>query len=342
MAVGARRLGHHGAVRRISRRAAIVSGAGLAAAMAAAGGYELVQDGALPGKYRLAEALGQCRAAPPPPPGPGPVRETVTFWSAYRKRMVRMVTLLPASAAVRPAQGAPQSAAIRPAQGAPASAASRPGQGAGLGVVIALHGLGGSAVSAADLYAPAMTRAGARIAVVAADGGSTYWHKRDDGDDPLGMIAHEILPRAAAHGLAVERIGIIGYSMGGYGALLLAERLSTDGPRPAAAAVAAASPAIFTSYQDARSADPRSFAGPAEFARYDVLAGLAALGRVPAWISCGSNDPFEATTELARDRLGRLTGRPVAGGITSGCHDDAFWARTAPSALEFLGQHLTR
>jgi S-formylglutathione hydrolase FrmB len=330
MAVGARRLGHHGAVRRISRRAAIVSGAGLAAAMAAAGGYELVQDGALPGKYRLAEALGQCGAAPPPPPGPGPVRETVTFWSAYRKRMVRMVTLTP------------QSAVIRPARDAPASAAGRPAQGGGPGVVIALHGLGGSAVSAADLYAPAMTRAGASFAVVAADGGSTYWHKRDDGDDPLGMIAHEILPRAAAHGLAVRRIGIIGYSMGGYGALLLAERLSTAGRRPAAAAVAAASPAIFTSYQDARSADPRSFAGPAEFARYDVLAGLAALRRLPAWISCGSNDPFEATTELARDRLGRLTGRPIAGGITSGCHDDAFWAGTAPSALEFLGQRLTR
>ena len=304
-----------------------MSGAGLAAAaLAAAGGYELVQDGALPGKYRLAEALGQCGAAPPPPPGPEPVRQTVTFWSAYRKRMVRMVTLFPQSAADRPAQGA------------------------GLGVVIALHGLGGNAVSAADLYAPAMTQAGARFAVVAADGGSTYWHKRADGDDPLGMIVHEILPRAAAHGLAVGRIGIIGYSMGGYGALLLAERLSTDGPRPAAAtaapavaaAVAAASPAIFTSYQDARSADSRSFAGPAEFARYDVLAGLAALRQIPAWVSCGSNDPFETATELARDRLGRLTGRPVAGGIASGCHDDAFWARTAPSALEFLGQHLTR
>jgi YD repeat-containing protein len=236
----------------------------------------------------------------------------VTFWSAYRKRMVRMVTLVPQSV----------------------------GQEAGLEVVIALHGLGGDAVSAADLYAPAMTQAGARFAVVAADGGSTYWHKRADGDDPLGMIVHEILPRAAAHGLAVGRIGIIGYSMGGYGALLLAERLSTDGPRPAA--VAAASPAIFPSFQDARSADSRSFAGPAEFARYDVLAGLAALRRVPAWVSCGSDDPFEATTELTRDRLGRLTGRPVAGGITSGCHDDAFWARTAPSALEFLGLHLTR
>jgi hypothetical protein len=43
---------------------------------------------------------------------------------------------------------------------------------------------------------------------------------------------------------------------------------------------------------------------------------------------------------LVRDRLGQLTGRPAAGGIASGCHDDAFWARTAPSALEFLGQYL--
>jgi len=304
-------------MRLLSRREVLGACIGLTAAAASA--YGLVENGLLPGRYRLAEALGQCGAMPAPPTGHEPVREDVTFWSAYRRRTVRMVTLIPAAAAK-------------------ATATAR----TSLGVVVALHGLGGDALAAADLYGPAMDRAGVtRFAVVAIDGGDTYWHKRVDGDDPLGMIVHEVLPRAAARGFATSRIGIIGYSMGGYGALLLAERLGArPASGPAAAGVAAASPAIFASYPDAEAADSSAFASPAEFAANDVLARLTALRGVPAWVACGSTDPFEAVTGKVRGRLRRLTGRPVAGGIESGCHDDAFWARSAPSGLEFLGSYL--
>src|SRR5215469_10401012 len=265
-------------MRTVSRRAVLAAGIGAAAA--AAGGYGLVEAGILPGKYQLSEALGECGAAPPPPRGPLPAREDAVFWSAYRNRVVRMVTLIPASAKVT----------------------------RGLGVVIALHGL--------------------------------------DGDDPLGMISHEVLPRAGAQGLAVARIGIIGYSMGGYGALLLAERLGAGsggrGARPgsAVAAVAAASPAIFASFQDAQAADPGGFDDPGDFTRNDVLAGLPALRGVPAWVACGGTDPFEPVTQLLRSRLGELAGSPPAGGIDAGCHDEAFWARSAPSGLRFLARHV--
>ena len=304
-------------MRTVSRRAVLAAGIGAAAA--AAGGYGLVEAGILPGKYQLSEALGECGAAPPPPRGPLPTREDAVFWSAYRNRVVRMVTLIPASAKVT----------------------------RGLGVVIALHGLGSDALGAAGLYAPAMTAAGVtRFAVIAVDGGGTYWHRRADGDDPLGMISHEVLPRAGAQGLAVARIGIIGYSMGGYGALLLAERLGAGsggrGARPgsAVAAVAAASPAIFASFQDAQAADPGGFDDPGDFARNDVLAGLPALRGVPAWVACGGTDPFEPVTQLLRSRLGELAGSPPAGGIDAGCHDEAFWARSAPAGLRFLARHV--
>jgi S-formylglutathione hydrolase FrmB len=312
----------------LSRRVLLLSGLGLLLAGGGAG-YELVQDGTLPGKYALAELDGACGSPPPVPSGPPPSRHTVSFYSAYRHRQVQMVTLVPADAAP-----------------------------AGLGLVLALHGAGSTAAGMADQMAPAMTAADVRgVAVVCADGGDTYWHKRADGDDPIGMIQHEVLPRAVAYGLQAGRIGLTGESMGGYGALLLAERFTLTGTRqqtagnrraqtaspglaPTVAAVAALSPAIFASYAGARAANQSSFDSPADFARNNVLTGLGALRRVPAWIACGADDPFSAETNVLRARLAAMTRQPVPGGILAGCHDDAFWERNMPGALRFIDRKL--
>jgi S-formylglutathione hydrolase FrmB len=315
----------------------LLGGVGLGVVLAGGGiGYELIQDGTLPGKYELARLDGACGSAPAAPSGPAPSRHTVSFFSAYRRRRVQMITLVPAGVSPR-----------------------------GLGVVVALHGAGSDAAGMAAQMAPAITEAGVRgFAVVCVDGGDTYWHKRADGDDPVSMIRREVLPRAAASGLATGRIGVTGESMGGYGALLLAEQLADSGsPAPPAqadasrsapmtgltaatstvptvAAVAALSPAIFASYADARAASQSSFDSPADFARNSVLAGLRALRRVPAWIACGGDDPFSAETQLLCDRLAAVTRRAVPGGILSGCHDDAFWERNMPAALQFMARNL--
>jgi acetyl esterase/lipase len=299
----------------LSRRAVLTGGLGLAAGACVAGGYELVQNGTLPGKYQLARLTGACGSAPPSPAGPLPSRHLVAFHSAYRHREVQMLTLLPAGAA----------------------------SPAGLGVVIALHGAGGTGITMARQMAPAMTRAGvSTFAVICVDGGDTYWHKHADGDDPAGMIVHEALPRAAAAGMRTGRIGLAGLSMGGFGALLLAEQFSAAagaGGQPWVAAVAALSPAIFAAYPDARAANAAAFDSPAEFARNDVFTGLGALRRVPTLISCGQDDPFQSETVRVREKLSALTGQRVPGGIMPGCHDGAFWGRTMPGALSFLGQH---
>jgi pimeloyl-ACP methyl ester carboxylesterase len=324
---------------RISRRAAICAGLSVAAAGVLAGaGYGLVEAGELPGRYQLAKVLGACGSAPPPPAGPLPVRHTERFWSEYRHRQVTMVTLVPARAP------SPH----------------------GLGAVVALHGLGGDAAGTARSVARAMAAGQIpepdrdRFAVITVDGGTTYWHRRADGDDPQDMIIHEVLPRAAALGLATARIGIVGESMGGYGALLLAERLgggpatistaaarttaarapAGSAPGPQAAAVAAISPAIFASYPDARHADSRSFDGSADFAANNVFTQISALRRIPAFIACGTDDPFAPQARLMRERLTRLTGHPPAGLLTGGCHDVAFWARNLPAALAFLSTFL--
>jgi S-formylglutathione hydrolase FrmB len=306
--------------------------AGLAAIAFGATGYELVQDGVLPGKYTLARIDGACGAPPPAPTGRRPAQHVVTFESAYRHTAVQMVTLIP--------------------PGATASS--------GLGVVLALHGAGNTATGLASQVATAMTAAKtATFAVVCPDGGGTYWHKRADGDDPIGMILHEVLPRAAAAGLETRRIGIAGESMGGYGALLLSERFAaaagTTPPRvipaaarrdapaggvPAVAAVAAMSPAIFATYADASAADKDSFDSQADFARNNVFAGISVLQHVPTWVACGADDPFQPEVALFRARLAALTRHQVPGGIIGGCHDDAFWARNLPAALQFIGRHL--
>jgi pimeloyl-ACP methyl ester carboxylesterase len=316
-----------------SRRAVVVGGLGLAAIAAVAAGYELVQDGTLPGKITLARLDGACGSAPPPPAGPLPTRHVATFESAYRHTAVQMITLVPAAAISRSA----------------------------LGIVLALHGVGNSAAGMADQVATAMTAAKiATFAVICVDGGGTYWHMRGDGDDPIGMILHEVLPRAAAAGFATKRIGLAGESMGGYGALLLAERMAAaTGSRqppvgstsvrqptaatfiPAVTAVAAMSPAIFATYADARAADTRAFDSRADFTRNDVFTGITALRRVPTWIVCGADDPFQPQTMRFTTRLAALAGQPVPGGILGGCHDDAFWLRNLPTGLHFIGRHLT-
>jgi S-formylglutathione hydrolase FrmB len=307
-----------GAAPRLPRRAVLAGGAGLAAVACVAGGYELVRDGTLPGRYTLARMTGACGTVLPRPAGPPPARHEVSFYSAYRRRQVRMVTLIPAGAA------SPH----------------------GLGVMIGLHGAGGTAASMAANIAPSMTRARVTaFAIVCVDGGETYWHEHADGDDPVGMIVHEVLPRAAAAGMRTARVGVGGESMGGFGALLIAERLAsastTTSPSPPAAAFAAAlSPAVFATYDDAHAANAAAFDSPANFARNNVFSGLPALRHVPAYVACGTDDPFAPETARVRARLAALTRRPVPGGIMPGCHDSAFWGRHWPAALELMGPRL--
>ena len=292
----------------LSRRSVLFGGIGVAAA-ACAGGYELVQAGTLPGKYALDRLLGACGSAPPPFAGPLPSLHSVSFHSAYRHQKVQMIMVIPAG--------------VRPD---------------GLSVVVALHGSGSNAASMAAQVRPALARSGVRhVTVICVDGGETYWHKRADGDDPAGMIVHEVLPRAAATGLRTSRLAITGQSMGGYGALLLGEQLR----RPMVAAVAALSPAIYASYGDARAANPRAFDSAADFARNDVFTEVAALRNVPTWVACGTDDPFEPEAAKFCAELAAKKAHEVPGGFLLGCHDDAFWLRNMPAALQFIGAHLS-
>lgn len=288
----------------ISRRNLLIA-AGLGSAGAAGLGAGMVEAGVLPGKVRLDRTLGRCGDRPPIPAERAVVRRQ-GFRSVARGRAVEMVVITPRGAAGR------------------------------LPVVIAMHGLGGNAGGvlghAYDRFlARAVDRGVPAFALVGVDGGSTYWHPRASGDDPQKMITHEVLPRLRRLGLGTARIGLMGWSMGGYGALLLGQTLGPE----RVAAVVASSPAVFLTYRDARSANPHAFDGADDYRRHDVLTGLDRLRSAAIWVDCGRSDPLAPAAERIRAGL-----RAPAGGIHAGCHDGAYWMRRAPGQLAFLGRHL--
>ncbi|MFN8074301.1 MAG: alpha/beta hydrolase-fold protein [Kineosporiaceae bacterium] len=210
-----------------------------------------------------------------------------------------------------------------------------------LPVVVVLHGRGADARGAFDVLgwhkfaAEAFGAGTPPFALVAVDGGSTYWHPRSSGDDPVRMITQELLPRVREEGVGGP-VGVWGWSMGGFGALTLAResvagRLqAADGPLRISA-VAASSPALFTS---AGEASRGAFDGDDDWRRWGDLLG-GPRPDVPTQVLCGADDPFADAT---RAYVSRTPG--TAGGVVAGRHDNGFWRWSAPRQIEFLGRSL--
>lgn len=303
-------------IRNVRRRLFIRAGLASVAAVAAAGavGVELVSRGVLPGKGLLDAVDGACSVtvpgrvsyAAPGPSLPG------TFYSAARRRTVGYTIAYPPG--------------------------HRPGDR--LPLVVMLHGYGADHTDALSGMSPAQAvalRVGgaplAPMAMVTADGGGGYWNPHP-GDDPMAMLTGELIPMCRRLGLGrpPHRIGAMGISMGGYGALLLAEK------HPGLiAAVAAISPAIWTSYAQARAANAGAYASAADFAADDAVTHAAALARVPVRVAAGYADPFYPGVRA-------LAGALPAGAVvdfTGGCHTGPFFAAQQPPSLTFLARHLS-
>jgi S-formylglutathione hydrolase FrmB len=204
-----------------------------------------------------------------------------------------------------------------------------PGHTQALRPVIALHGRGGNATAVMDLGVPdglahVVNAGSAPFAVVSVDGGDTYWHRRASGADSGAMVLTELLPLLATHGLDTSRVAFMGWSMGGYGALLLGARL---GPARTAG-ICAVSPALWTSYL---AADDGAFDSSADWANNTVF-GQPALASIPIRVDCGTGDRFYAA---ARQFVAQLR-KPVSGSFSPGGHDVAFWRRQLPDELTWL------
>jgi poly(3-hydroxybutyrate) depolymerase len=294
-----------------TRRTVILGSLG-AATLAVIGGYAGVEEGVLPGRVRLAELTGQCDVDATPPPSGAPV-EAGSFASSARKTTVGWSLALPPDT---PAKDLP--------------------------VVLVLHGRGDDHTTAfkdlklQDFLAAYTKNGGKPFALASVDGGEhTYWHPRRGGDDPLSMLTEEFLPLLKTRGLNTTRIGALGWSMGGYGALLIAReshRKAIKGLDVAAAA--AGSPALFSSYpSSARGA----FDDAGDFAKFGDLSHHPDVGSTPLHVSCGKDDAFTAATKRYR---GNVTPTP-GGGIDKGCHTQGYWRSLAAEQIAFLGGHLT-
>ncbi len=163
----------------------------------------------------------------------------------------------------------------------------------------------------------------APVIVLLNGGGHSYYHDREDG--PWGsMILQEGIPDALRRFDTLNRVGIGGISMGGFGALHLA---AVDPKRFCAVGVRSA--ALWTSGGDTPAG---AFDDAADFDRTDIFAA-ARKGRfagLPVWVDDGTHDPFIQTdTELAQ--ILHATFHTWSGG-----HDDAYWHAHLPAYLGFF------
>ena len=204
-----------------------------------------------------------------------------------------------------------------------------PGQTKPLRPVIALHGKGSDAASVMaggveQGLAQAVSAGLPPFAVVSVDGGGSYWHKRASGEDSSAMVLSELLPMLDGQGLDTSRVAFLGWSMGGYGALLLGARL---GPARTTA-ICAVSPALWMSYG---ATAPGAFDSADDWSANTVF-GVPALASIPIRVDCGDSDPFFSATKQFIAQLPT----PPSGGFSPGGHDGGFWSQQLPAELTWM------
>jgi hypothetical protein len=300
---------------RVSRRRFLAWGAGGLVAVAGAGaiGFELVDHGVLPGKTELDQLDGACSVSS------GPLVFSAaspsisgTFFSRARRRNVGYTLAYP------------------------------PGHGRGsrLPLVVVLHGYGANhtnALASMTLSQACALRVGGHplppVALISVDGGGGYWNAHP-GDNPMAMVFDEVIPMCQERGLGrrPRSIGTLGISMGGYGALLFAEKHPSR-----IAAVAAISPAVWTSYEQARAANAGAYASAEDFEADDVVTHAPALDGVSVRVASGRSDPFHPGVEA----LVKVLPPGAEVDISDGCHTGPFFSSQEAPSLAFLAGHLS-
>ncbi len=205
-----------------------------------------------------------------------------------------------------------------------------------LSLIVVLHGYGDDHTSALKGMTPAQAVALRPrlepMALVTVDGGNGYWTPHPH-DDPMAMVREELIPLCQGWGLGrpPQQIKLLGISMGGFGALAMAEA-----DPQLFLGVAAISPAIWTTFGQAQAANDIAFASRAAFERYDVVTHAYRLAGIPLRVAVGRDDPFYPGV----DAFLRAAPHVERVAITAGCHTDSFFLSQEPPSLDFLSRYV--
>ena len=212
--------------------------------------------------------------------------------------------------------------------------------GAPLPVAFMLPGRGGTARSnldgtrMADFVAQGIAERGLPpFALAAVDGGESYWHARAGGEDRMAMLTREFVPMCAERWRLGDGTGraVIGWSMGGYGALLAGQEHPD-----LFSAVAAASPAVWRSFDEMSHAVGDAFDSAQDYAAHDLFVHHDRLQELRVRIDCGTGDPFYPNVRA----LVAALDPPPEGTFFEGCHDSDSWRVVAAAQTDFLAAAL--
>lgn len=295
------------APRRLTRRQVIGAAGGTVAALGAAGVG--VERGLLPGRQRVGSLLGADGDPVPMPTDPaGGVVEGAPFASRWRP-------------------GTPE----------PWAWSTPPGLSpTGLPVVVVLHGWGDDHRFCFDRLG--MHRFQARVVaeghqpfvLASLDGERNFWHPHHSGPDWARLVAEGLLGELGRLGADTTRLGFVGWSMGGYGAL----RLAADELHGRVRAVGTMSTALYQRLADCP--HEGAFDDEADFRANRLVDRLDRLRGLPVHVACGVNDRYLRINQWLAGQLD--PGTQVM--WRRGNHTPDLWRLAAPVQLRFVADHL--
>ncbi|MEO6413885.1 MAG: alpha/beta hydrolase-fold protein [Pedococcus sp.] len=199
-------------------------------------------------------------------------------------------------------------------------------------VVVVLHGKGGDASHAFRILNLQSHAKSAGLTLASVDGGDYYWHARRAGVDTGAMVIEDFLPLVQRETGYAGKVAFLGWSMGGYGSLLLASQL---GPEKVFAVV----PESAALWTDAGLSAPGAFDDREDFEAHDVFENsrTRVLARIPVRLDCGRSDPFVVGNKAFAKALpsAKLT-------LDEGGHTANYWKSHGGPQLQWIRQQFDR
>jgi S-formylglutathione hydrolase FrmB len=210
-----------------------------------------------------------------------------------------------------------------------------------LPVAIVMHGTGGRASSMIGLGYPdrlqTLISAGKSqpyvLASIDADNG---YYQRMGSRDYGKLVATEFLGFLAGRGLDTSRLALTGWSMGGWGALRLAERELHGKVK----VIAAVSTPAYSSWKRVPSYE-RTDMTKGQFNANNFYHHPTLLAKPRIFLLCGKSDGFYPGNKAFAKVLDKAKGvRAPKTSFTKGSHSASYWTSVASRQLQYVGKYL--